>query len=169
VARSPTTTTTAGRVVTALVLSVHVVAAIVLIGPVTVATSAFPPVARAAVSGPGSDTSLLWWLHRTSRVYAVLGLVVPVFGVATALRMGVLGQAWLLVAIALTAVAVAVLFAAVLPTQRRLLDLVDPAAAGRDTVARLVARASATAGVFALLWVVVTILMIVRPGSTTGV
>jgi hypothetical protein len=32
----------------------------------------------------------------------VLGLAVPVFGIATAAQMGVLGDAWLLVSIALT-------------------------------------------------------------------
>jgi hypothetical protein len=155
---------------TKVLLSVHVVAAIVLIGPVTVAVSLFPRAAREAIADPGRDRSTVLLLHRISRVYAVLGLLVPVFGLATAGRMGVLGEAWLVVAIALTLVAGVVLVAVVLPVQRRLLALAEssPSDHGPGVVARLTARASGAAGAFALLWVVVTVLMIVRPGSTTG-
>jgi hypothetical protein len=71
--------------------------------------------------------------------------------------MGVLTQAWALVSIALRAIAAVVLVASVLPDQR---------AALRGTA---VTRLAMTTGVFNLLWVVVTVLMIVRPGSTTGV
>lgn len=159
---------------TKVLLSVHVLAAILFIGPVTVATSLFPRAARAAIvartgSGAG-ERGVLHWLHRVSRVYAVLGLAVPAFGLATGARMGVLDEAWLVVAIALTAVAVALLFLAVLPAQDRLVALAAPAGPDPDpgAVARLTARAASSAGVFALLWAVVTVLMIVRPGSTTG-
>jgi hypothetical protein len=71
--------------------------------------------------------------------------------------MGVLTDAWVLVSIALTAAAVVVLIAAVLPAQRAALD--------GATVTTL----AMTTGVFNLLWVIVTVLMIVRPGSSTGV
>lgn len=153
---------------TKILLSVHVLAAIVLIGPVTVAAGLFPRAARAALEHPGGDHGVLHWLHRVSRVYAVLGLAVPAFGAATASRMGVLGEVWLTVAIVLTAAAVAVLFAAVLPAQRRLVALASPAGADPGPAAPLLARAAGAAGAFALLWAVVTVLMIVRPGSTTG-
>ena len=56
-------------------------------------------------------------LHRISRVYAVLGVAVPVFGIATAAQMGVLGDAWLLVSMALTLVAALLLAVEVLPGQ----------------------------------------------------
>jgi hypothetical protein len=62
-----------------------------------------------------------------------------------------------LVSIALTAVAAVVLVTAILPAQRAVLG---GAAAGRLAM---------STGIFNLLWVAVTILMIVRPGSTTGV
>lgn len=64
-------------------------------------------------------------LHRISRVYAVLGTAVSVFGFAAGAAMGLPGEPWLVVSTAPTLVA-------------------------------------------ALLWVVVAVLMIVRPGSTTG-
>ncbi|MEW2285410.1 hypothetical protein [Streptomyces sp. NPDC047841] len=154
---------------TKFLLSVHVIAAILAIGPVAVAASMFPPAARRALAtGPGDDaghgdgdpTGTLRLLHRICRVYAVVGVVVPVFGFATASEMGVLGSAWLIVSIALTALAALVLAALVLPAQSALLE--GSAGAGRA------ARLGMVTGLFNLLWAAVTVLMIVRPGSTTG-
>ncbi|GAA0488238.1 membrane protein [Paractinoplanes deccanensis] len=137
---------------TKFLLSLHVLAAIVAIGPVTVAASMFAPALRR------DDRAQLRLLHRICRVYAALGLAVPVLGLATASSLGVLGDAWLLVSIALTAVAAAVLGFAVLPAQ---------AAAVAGAPVRP-ARLGMTSGVFNLLWAIVVVLMIVRPGSTTG-
>ncbi len=149
-------------------LSVHVIAAIVFIGPVTVTTSLFPRYARAALTPPGgSGADALHLLHRISRVYAVLGLTVPAFGLATAVRLDVLGDAWLLTSIALTAIAAGVLALGILPAQARLMARVGTPATDPGT-SRLLGRLGATAGAFSLLWTVVVVLMIVRPGSTTG-
>ncbi|CUW28759.1 MULTISPECIES: hypothetical protein [Streptomyces] len=152
---------------TKFLLAVHVIAAILAVGPVAVAASMFPPAARrvlaAGTDGAPADadgTGTLRLLHRICRVYAVVGVVVPVFGFATAGEMGVLGSAWLIVSIVLTALAALVLGALVLPAQSALLE----GGAGPERTARL---AMAT-GVFNLLWATVTVLMIVRPGSTTG-
>ncbi|MCS7478639.1 hypothetical protein ACFFQW_13560 [Umezawaea endophytica] len=139
---------------TKLLLSVHVLAAVIAIGPVAVAASMFPAALRAATP----DQTALRLLHRICRVYAGVGIVVPVFGLATGSSLGVLGDAWLLVSIALTAAAAGVLGLLVLPRQR------DVLAGVRVEPSRLAAHA----GVFNLLWAVVTVLMIVRPGSTTG-
>jgi hypothetical protein len=137
--------------VTKVLLSLHVLAAIVAIGPITVAASMFPAAIRRG------DRPAMLTLHRICRVYALLGLVVPVFGLATASSLGVLGDTWLLTSIALTTVAAAVLAFAVLPGQRSAL-------AGPVPPARL----GMLAGIFNLLWAVVVVLMIARPGSTTG-
>jgi hypothetical protein len=157
--------------VTAFLLSLHVLAAIVFIGPVTVATSLFPRYARAALAANGGAEAeraraVVDLLHRISRVYAVLGVSVPVFGIATAIRLGVLGDAWLIVSLLLTAVAAGILALVVLPGQSAVVVAVHGrpgAAAGRT------ARLAAASGIFALVWAVVVVLMIVRPGSTTGV
>jgi hypothetical protein len=141
--------------VTKILLSVHVLAAIVTIGPVTVAASMFPAVARRG------DAAAPRMLHRICRVYAALGIVVPVFGLATAGSLGVLGDAWLVTSIALTALAALVLVFSVLPRQARVLAVLPDAAADRAL--------PMWTGTFNLLWAVVTVLMIVRPGSTTGV
>ncbi|MEV7625278.1 hypothetical protein [Actinoplanes sp. NPDC089786] len=132
---------------TKVLLSIHVLAAIIAIGPVTVAASMFPAVARRG------DEPALRLLHRICRVYAMIGILVPVFGLATASSLGVLGDAWLLISIGLTVVAGGVLGLVILPRQAR-----------RET-----ARLGMVTGIFNLLWAVVVVLMIVRPGSTAGV
>jgi hypothetical protein len=147
--------------VTKLLLSIHVLAAILAIGPVAVAASMFPAAVRNA-SEPGT----LRTLHRICRVYAAIGIVVPVFGLATASSLGVLGDAWLIVSIALTAIAAAVLILLILPRQTSLLTAVDDPKAADDPKAP--ARLGMYTGIFNLLWATVTVLMIVRPGSTTG-
>ncbi|WP_261576501.1 protease [Frankia gtarii] len=206
-------------------LSVHVLAAIVAIGPVAVAASMFPPAARAALARPGDEHSagVARVLYRICGIYSALGLLVVVFGFFTAQRLDVLGQIWLMVAIALTGLAALVLAFAILPAQRNLIDEITTAAAARVARAagtagtggaeassegapvsamdlptadmptaslpasRVAAaldsgaatgngfalartkRLAMTVGIFNLLWATVTVLMIIRPGSTTGV
>ncbi|MDX3226155.1 hypothetical protein [Streptomyces sp. ME19-01-6] len=166
---------------TKLLLSVHVLAAILAIGPIAVAASLFPRFARGpgrehlpAIAGgdqePGGrkSSAIAAFLHRVCRGYAVVGLAVPVFGLATGAQLGVLGDAWLITSIALTAIAAALLALAILPTQQRLLAPPDDAAVTENTRAAAAARLAMTTGIFNLLWAIVVILMIVRPGSTTG-
>ncbi|WP_250029575.1 hypothetical protein [Paractinoplanes maris] len=138
---------------TKVLLSLHVLAAIVAIGPVTVAASMFPAAVRRG------DLDQMRTLHRISRVYAVAGLAVPVLGLATGASLGVLTDAWLLVSIVLTVLAGVVLAFAILPAQASAMWSRDTADAG---------RLGMVSGVFNLLWATVVVLMIVRPGSTTG-
>ncbi|MBB1154404.1 MULTISPECIES: hypothetical protein [Amycolatopsis] len=145
----------------AFLLSIHVLAAILAIGPVAVAASMFPSAARLATDDP-KKAATLQVLHRTTRVYAVLGALVPVFGIATGARMGVLGDTWLIVSLILTVAAAGILIAVILPGQKR---VVDALGAEKPVTVRL----GMTTGVFNLLWAVVVVLMIYRPGSTTGV
>jgi hypothetical protein len=86
-----------------------------------------------------------------------------VFGLATASSLGVLGDAWLIISIVLTAVAAAVLVFQVLPGQERLLSPDEG-----TVLTRVATRLGMSTGIFNLLWATVTVLMIVRPGSTTG-
>ena len=143
---------------TKVLLSLHVLAAIIAVGPVTVAASMFPAAVRAG------RTENLRVLHRICRVYAAVGIAVPLFGFATASALGVLGDAWLITSIVLTAAAAAVLAFQVLPGQEKLLAPPDG-----SVMTRVRTRLAMQTGVFNLLWATVTVLMIVRPGSTTGV
>jgi hypothetical protein len=133
----------------AVLLSLHVIVAILAVGPIAVAASIFPRYADSAAAAAV--------LHRICRTYASVGIAVPLLGIGAASAMGVLTQAWVLVSIGLTAVAAVVLVAGILPAQRAVL-------AGSPA-----GRIAMTTGIFNLLWVAVTVLMIVRPGSTTGV
>jgi Predicted integral membrane protein (DUF2269) len=161
--------------VTKLLLAVHVLAAIIAIGPVAVAASMFPAAARRARSQPDDDQAMavVRTLHRISRLYAAGGVVVPVFGLATASSLRVLGDTWLVVSIALTAVAAAILALLVLPRQRAILAILDATAdtpsSAAEPVQRATARLAMHTGAFNLLWATVTVLMVLRPGSTTGV
>jgi hypothetical protein len=147
-----------------VLLSAHVVAGILFVGPVAVATSLFPrhaPVtgaptgARAVERSP--ETARL--LQRITRVYGVLALVVPCVGLVLAAVQGRTTEVWVLVAMVLTAAAGGLLALQITPRQREALDTLDDGAQLR-TMGML-------AGVFNLLWAVVVVLMIVRPGAST--
>jgi uncharacterized membrane protein len=149
---------------TKVLLILHVLAAIVAVGPVTVAASMLPPAVRRA----GSDAAAVGTvrlLHRICRVYSGIGIAVPVFGFATASAMGVLGSGWLIASIVLTTLAAGLLIALVLPRQEELLGRLD---AQQPVERSSTAQLAMFTGMFNLLWATVTILMIVRPGSTTG-
>jgi len=150
--------------VTKFLLILHIVAAIVAIGPIAVAASMFPPVARRALAAPGEGDSAatMGVLNRICKIYALAAIAVPVFGFAAAGVMKVSGQTWVMVSIGLTVVAAGVLGALVLPRQTALLN------AGTGTVTATVKdvkQLAMYAGLFNLLWVAVTVLMITRPGA----
>jgi predicted integral membrane protein DUF2269 len=154
-------------------LSLHVLAAIVAIGPVTVAASMFPSATRRALASSGQEVAVVTTLYRICRVYGAVGIAVPVFGFATAGMLHVTGSPWVIASIVLTALAAAVLLLLVLPGQEgTLAGLTEsprtesPQAESPRTAP---ARLAMYTGVFNLLWAAVTVLMIVRPGSTTGV
>ncbi|WP_433699382.1 hypothetical protein [Nocardiopsis sp. CA-288880] len=147
----------------AFLLSVHVVAGILFVGPVAVTTSLFPRYAPVAAAPAGADraersTDTARLLHRITRVYGVLALTVPVVGLVLAFVQGRTSEIWIVVAMVLTAVAGALLALRIAPLQREALDSPDDGARLR--------RLGMLTGLFNLLWVVVVVLMIVRPGSS---
>lgn len=152
-----------------VLVSLHVLAVILTVGPVTVATSMFPRYVRArTASGAGADEvhradAGLALLQRISVGYALASLTVPVFGIAAAVAGHKFDQGWLMISMTLTLVAAAVLVAVVL-LQRRVLP-----AAGASPDAALVARTlrllPMLSGVFALLWLATTVLMVLQPGA----
>ncbi|MGE0219197.1 hypothetical protein [Mycolicibacterium sp.] len=145
-----------------LLLSVHVVMAILFVGPPAVAVSLFPRLAPAAVTSPAGpaeepDLSAARLLHRVTRVYGTLSIAVPLAGIALAIVQGRMTEVWILAAMVLTAVAGALLALRIIPAQRDALDH-SASPADRRSMAML-------GGIFNLLWVVVVVLMIVRPGA----
>jgi hypothetical protein len=133
--------------VTSFLLAAHVLAGILFVGPVAVATSMFP-----RLVGTPAAAGLL---HRITRVYGLLALVVPLIGLVLAGVQGRLTEVWIVVAMVLTAVAGGLLALRIVPAQRDLLAAPDGP----------LAPIRALTGVFNLLWAVVVVLMIVRPGA----
>ncbi|WP_091030084.1 hypothetical protein [Microbacterium oxydans] len=142
-----------------VLLSVHVVAGILFIGPVAVTTSLFPRFALSASTADGAagglDAAKL--LHRVTRTYGILALSVPLVGLALAAVQGRLGEIWITAAMVLTAVAGALLVLRIVPAQRDAL--------GSALDRRALTNLRVMAGGFNLLWVIVVVLMIVRPGA----
>lgn len=150
----------------AILLTVHVIGAIVFIGGATVATSLFPrvaPKAAAVVTGGerevagGRARGTAELLHRTTRIYGGAAAVVPAVGLVLAVLQDSLTEAWILWSIGLTAAAAVVLVAVVLPGQRA--ALAEP-----DDGTRL-RKLGMTSGIFNTLWFVVAVLMVTRPGA----
>ncbi|MBK1786072.1 hypothetical protein [Prauserella cavernicola] len=146
-----------------LLLSLHVLAAILAVGPIAVAASLFPRYVRTPLPDGGEASTRAATaaavLHRICRVYTAVGASVPVLGVATGAALGVLTDPWLIASVVLTALAAGLLAFAILPRQQDLLETPDT---GQG------ARLAMITGMFNVLWAIVVVLMIVRPGSTTS-
>lgn len=147
-------------------LSVHVVAGILFVGPVAVVTSLFPRYAPVLARPAGAvetraerSIDIARVLHRITRVYGALAIVVPVVGLTLAVVQQRTTEVWVVVAMLLTAAAGGLLALQIAPRQREALDAPDDGAQLR--------RLGMLAGIFNLLWAVVVVLMIVRPGSAT--
>ena len=152
-------------------LTVHILAAILCVGPVTVATSMFPAIAKRTLTSDNTETpdaGGLRVLHRITNVYAWASLAVPVFGFALAGSMHVMGEAWLIISIVLTLAAALVLAFLVAPAQSGVLAVIGGTTEERGAVLSKAKLLSMTSGIFALLWLVVLVLMVVKPGHHRG-
>ncbi|MCF3962927.1 hypothetical protein [Streptomyces fuscigenes] len=168
-----------------LLLVLHILAVVIGLGPVMVASSMYPSVLRRALAGTdrAGARGALAVLARICRVYAAISVAVPVFGFGLASMHGGLGKPWLVASIVLTVVAAGVLVF-LLPAQQSALDALDGggtpgdpepgAVAGGAALAGAPATVSTAApaapgrlamlaGIFNLLWLVVAVLMVVRP------
>ena len=138
-----------------VLLFFHVVGAVLMIGPTTMATSSFARHVR------GRDLGAARAANRTARSYGLLSVVVPVFGLLLAQHLDLFGEQWVDQAITLFAVGALVLFALHLPAERRALAALEH---GDDVDRRLLGRLQGSAGVYALTWVIIVFLMVAKPG-----
>jgi hypothetical protein len=143
---------------------VHVVAGIVFVGGSAVAASLFPRYAPVAATVPAGaapegerNEAVALLLHRITRVYGLLGIVVPIVGIVLAVVQGRMAEVWINIAMLLTAAAGLLLALVIYPRQKAAL-------AQPDGGARLRSLAM-YAGIYNVLWVIVVVLMIVRPGA----
>ncbi|GAA1162410.1 hypothetical protein GCM10009630_70820 [Kribbella jejuensis] len=149
-------------------LIVHILAAILCVGPITVAASMYPPLAKKMLAAQTPDAGGLQVLHRITTVYAWASLVVPLFGFALAGSMHVMGEAWLIISIVLTLAAALVLAYLVVPAQSAVLAVAGGTPEERSAVLPKAKLLSMTSGIFALLWLIVLVLMVVKPGHHRG-
>lgn len=142
-----------------LLLSVHVVAAIVFVGGSAVATSLFPRYAPVATAGTVVEhpPAVAAVLHRITGTYARLGLIVPVIGIALAVVQGRMGEIWITAAVILTGCAAAIITMIIHPMQREAME--RPGDGSRLRTLGMLA------GLYNTLWLIVVVLMIVRPGA----
>ncbi|MGB2718758.1 MAG: hypothetical protein WBC54_03245 [Rhodococcus sp. (in: high G+C Gram-positive bacteria)] len=141
-----------------LLLTIHVVAGILFVGPIAVVTSLFPRYAPSIAAPTGRSLDVAHMLHRITRVYGLLAMTVPVVGLLLAAVQGRMGEVWISAALVLTILAGGLLALVISPMQGDTLESPDGGVRLR--------RIGMTTGLFNVLWVSVVVLMIVRPGSS---
>lgn len=162
---------------TNFVLIAHVIAAILLLGPVTVAISMFPKVALAAKNGQTENLGTVRTLHAISRTYGTWSLLVPLLGfgvmftdISLYMKAGALHGS-----IALAIIAWALLFFLVIPRQRLMMaglgiadqdeDANDPEFVERAKKAadldwdKQKKQLAMFSGIFSALWVIIALAM----------
>lgn len=124
----------------------HILAAVLFVGAVTVAMAMFPRLVAQPGQAPAARV-----LHRITRVYGVMALLVPGLGFGLAIRDDVLDTAWVGASILLSLAAGLLLWRIVTDQAQA---LISPPAPRRLPI---------TSGLFALAWVVILVLMVVKP------
>ena len=153
---------------TTFLIFLHVVAAILLLGPVVVSTSMFPRQVAESRAGCEEATGRASVLYRITKTYGMLSLLVPLLGGAVLASDWETYKAnyWFHTAIVLSVIAWAILLGMVIPQQRKMMGTLGalPAAdadpADQTTnFEKSKAKATAGAGIFNLLWMLTLILM----------
>ena len=153
---------------TTFLIFLHVVAAILLLGPVVVSTSMFPRQVAESRAGGEEATGRASVLYRITKTYGMLSLLVPLLGGAVLAFDWETYKSnyWFHTAIVLSVIAWAILLAMVIPQQRKMMGTLgalpaadaDPADA-TNNFEKSKAKATAGAGIFNLLWMLTLILM----------
>lgn len=157
--------------VTTILIILHVLSAVLFIGPTTYAVSTFQGQALKAREGDTKAAGTAKTLYQVTTRYGVLAALVPLFGVAIMFTDTDLywSQGNYHAAIGAAVIAWVILLLAIIPAQRRMMgalglleeDEYDPE---EDTVTdwdRAKSRLSMFGGLFALLWVIMLVLMYV--------
>jgi len=144
-----------------LLLAAHLVLAVFAVGPlVHAATTA----GRGIRTGDGSATASA---SRVLRIYAYVSVLVVVVGMGLMSQkqhghvVGELSDTWIWLSLVLWLVAVGLVLGVTVPT----LDRATRQIAEQQSVVTLTARVGASGGVVALLFLVIVVLMVYKPGS----
>lgn len=140
------------------VLFLHIVTAVLFLGPLTVAGSTAPRYIRAGADG----LPVVRYIHRTVRVYGVASLLI--FGLGAALvplSHTSFGQFWLSASMTLFVVMIGLLFGLVYRDLRRAVARLEAGGTASESAYRV----AGVTGVVAICWIVILALMIYQPGS----
>lgn len=159
---------------TTILIVFHVLAAVLFLGPVTVAISTFQTQAVKAQAGDTRAAGAASVLHKLTNVYGMLAALVPLLGVGIMMTDSAYwSDGRFHIAIALAVIAWLILLFLIIPRQKKmmgslgLLDAADhdpesdvlPAEKFDKTKSQL----SMFGGIFSLLWVIMLILMYWSP------
>ena len=156
-------------------LILHVVAALLLLGPVTVAVSTFHVRAREAHNGNDLARGSVRTLFTITNTYGLISLIVPLLGVGLLLsNMSYLREGRFHASILLSVIAWGILFFMIVPRQKKMmaaLGLSDDddgvpseKRTGEATIEnwdKAVSQLSMFGGIFSALWVIVAVLMVI--------
>jgi hypothetical protein len=136
------------------VLFLHITGAIFLIGPLTIAAATSPRFIRTG------NVEVTRFLHRTTRLYGLLSILVFVLGLALVNGEYTFSEQWITASMTLFLVALGLLFGLVERDQRTALARLESGEGAPVPAGRIVGVSSA----IGVLWLVILLLMVFRPG-----
>ena len=145
---------------TSLLIALHVLAAVLLMGPVMITVSTYQGQMMKAKDGDAKALGAATTLHRLTSQYGPLSAIVPILGLALFLtNMSVFGtQGRFHVSILLSVIAWVILVALIIPRQKKSLAALESGDNSVDFEDHK-KKLSMFGGIFNLLWVVTAILM----------
>lgn len=151
-----------------ILTALHVIAAILFLGPVTVATSTFHVKALAAHQGDEAAKGAAGTLYRITQTYGMLSLLVPLLGFALMFTGNYWSDGKFHVSITLSIIAWALLLFVITPRQTKMMNVLrllpEDKLNENAQIAdwnKAKAQLSMFGGIFALLWVIIAILMMI--------
>ncbi|GAA1475454.1 DUF2269 domain-containing protein [Corynebacterium felinum] len=150
-----------------IIVLLHILAAVLFLGPITVAVSTFQVQALKAKDGDEKAMGAMQVLHKTTQTYGMLSLLVPLLGFAVMFTGDFWSDGRFHASIALSIIAWGLLLFVISPKQKQMMGALkllpaDEQAEGEFTVAdwaKAKSQLSMFGGIFSLLWVIVAILM----------
>jgi uncharacterized membrane protein len=145
-----------------VVLTLHIITAVFVIGPLAVATMTAPRLVR----GGQETLAALRGTLRATRSYSVASIVVAGLGfsIVTKGPFGVgrsVTDFWIIASVVLWAVAVLLSFFVVAGSIKRAIGEIEQ---GRDA-RRLIGPIAGAGGIASLCWIAIVVLMVVKPGA----
>jgi hypothetical protein len=137
-----------------VLLFVHILAAIVTLGPVSLATGAFPRFAT--VDG----LPLARLFHKATISSGIGSVVIPIFGLLAANELNYMDQGWVQSSVGIFLGMLFALFVYIIPEQRRVIRRLERADVG-DLPS--VKPLQVISGLYSLGWAVILYFMVVKP------